>query len=199
MTRDHEAPLGPRAGALRPKATARQSFRRALPLAALILFQSAIWIVFVLDAGTDMLALWPDIFSDWHMIPEIGATFGLLLAIVFEVHILLRMLRRLAGLEQGLRVAAGALAQIMEEYFQDWGLTPSEQDIAAFTIKGFSIAEIAELRGSAEGTVKTHLHAIYRKAGVAGRAQLVSLLVEDLLRAPLPEAGPTRIGNALPL
>ena len=36
----------------------------------------------------------------------------------------------------------------MEGYFADWGLTPSEADIATFTIKGYSIAEIAGLRGS---------------------------------------------------
>ena len=57
--------------------------------------------------------------------------------------------------------------------------------IESFTIKGYAIAEIAVFRGSAEATVKTHLNAIYRKAGVSGRGQLVSLLIEDLLRAPL--------------
>ncbi len=88
-------------------------------------------------------------------------------------------------MEKSLGVAAGALAELMEDYFREWGLTPSEQDVAAFTIKGYAIAEIAEMRGSAEGTVKTHLNAIYRKAGVPGRGQLVSLLIEDLLNSPL--------------
>ncbi len=171
---------------------------RPYPLVALILFQTVVWAVFVLDVGSDMLQFWPNTFSDWHMIPEIAATIGMVLALVFEIRILLQMLRRQASLEQALRVAAGALAQIMEEYFLDWGLTPTEQDVAAFTIKGFSIAEVAELRGSAVGTVETHLNAIYRKAGVAGRAQLVSLLVEDLLRAPLTGEGPGQIGAPLP-
>ena len=43
----------------------------------------------------------------------------------------------------------------------------------------------AKLRGSAEGTIKTHLNAIYRKSGVTGRAQLVSILIEDLMRGTL--------------
>ena len=91
-------------------------------------------------------------------------------------------------------MAAGALAELMEDYFRQWALTPSEADVAAFTIKGYSIAEIATLRGSAEGTVKTHLNAIYRKAGVQGRGQLVSLLIEDLLNGPLvPGAGGTKV------
>ncbi|MBC7740336.1 MAG: helix-turn-helix transcriptional regulator [Candidatus Saccharibacteria bacterium] len=71
------------------------------------------------------------------------------------------------------------------DLFRGWHLTPTEQDVASFTIKGCSIAEIARLRGSAEGTIKTHLNAIYRKSGVTGRAQLVSVLVEDLLQTPL--------------
>ena len=54
-------------------------------------------------------------------------------------------------------------------------------------MKGCSIADIAQMRGSAEGTVKTHLNAIYRKAGVQGRGQLVSVLIEDLMNAPLVE------------
>lgn len=95
------------------------------------------------------------------------------------------MLQREERLRQGLGVATGELASIMEDYFRSWGLTSAEQDVATFTIKGYSIGEIAGLRGSAEGTIKTHLNAIYRKAKVQGRAQLVSLLVEDLLHAPL--------------
>ena len=95
-------------------------------------------------------------------------------------------------MQQSLTVAATALSDLMQGYFDSWGLTPTEQDVAAFTIKGCSIAEIATLRGSAEGTIKTHLNAIYRKSGVTGRAQLVSFLVDDLLHTPLiaPEAPP---------
>lgn len=50
-------------------------------------------------------------------------------------------------------------------------------------------AGIAGFRRSAGGTVKTHLNAICRKAGVAGRGRPVSLPVEDPMCAPpLPEA-----------
>jgi DNA-binding CsgD family transcriptional regulator len=77
------------------------------------------------------------------------------------------------------------MAEVIEDRFAAWGLTPSEADVAGFTIKGFSIAEVAELRGSSEATVKTHLNAVYRKAGVSGRTQLVSVFVEDLLAGPV--------------
>jgi DNA-binding CsgD family transcriptional regulator len=166
---------------------ARPKARDARLLIALIAFQMLCSAFFVVDIIED--------FQEGgvvltHMLPELGATLGLFVGLAFEVRALMNLMRRQAVMEKSLGVAAGALGALMEDYFRQWGLTPSEADVAAFTIKGYSIAEIATLRGSAEGTVKTHLNAIYRKAGVQGRGQLVSVLIEDLLNAPLvPEVG----------
>lgn len=159
-------------------------------LVALILFQALCTVVFAFDVFGDLGAAGPGGLADRHLLPELGATIGLVVAILFEVRVLMRLLRQQAIQAQALGVASGALAQVIEGYFRAWNLTPAEEDVAAFTIKGYSIAEIAVFRGSAEGTIKTHLNAIYRKAGVAGRAQLVSILVEDLLRAPLAGTSP---------
>ncbi|MFN3578474.1 MAG: helix-turn-helix transcriptional regulator, partial [Tabrizicola sp.] len=68
-------------------------------------------------------------------------------------------------------------------------------DVALFAIKGMSTAEIAQLRSTSEGTVKAQTNAIYRKAGVTGRPQLLSLFIEDLMRddgaiRPMPQAAP---------
>lgn len=166
-------------------------------LIGLILFQCLCALVFVIDISVDLRASGGEALT-LHLVPELAATAGLVVGIALQIKVLIRLLRRQARMAQGLDVARGALAELMEGYFRDWALTPSEQDVAAFAIKGFSIAEIAGLRGSAEATVKTHLNAIYRKAGVAGRSQLVSVLVEDLLRAPLvPGQGMTdRRGSA---
>lgn len=175
-------------GIARPKA------RGLRMLIALIAFQILCSAFFVVDIIEDFAA-GDAVFS--HMLPELGATLGLFVGLVFEVRALLHLLRRQAVMEKSLGVAAGALGALMEDYFRQWGLTPSEADVAAFTIKGFTIAEIAAMRGSAEGTVKTHLNAIYRKAGVQGRGQLVSVLIEDLLNAPLvPAGGPVDAGTA---
>ncbi len=157
---------------------------RSPALVGLILFQLACTAVFVWDVIADF----GEEISMLHIVPEIGATLGLLIGIAFEMRYLTQLLRRQETMARGLGIAAGALSDLMEGYFRDWGLTAAEQDVAAFTIKGYSIAEIAELRGSAEATVKTHLNAIYRKAGVPGRGQLVSILIEDLMRAPLVSA-----------
>ena len=103
--------------------------------------------------------------------------------------LLVRTLVRNRAVESRLRQVSGAFAALLEERFAGWGLTRSERDVAWFTIKGLSIAEIARLRGTSEGTVKAHSNAIYRKAGVSGRTQLLSLFIEDLMDgAPQPRA-----------
>jgi DNA-binding CsgD family transcriptional regulator len=100
--------------------------------------------------------------------------------------------------QERLRRASGAFLDLLEERFAEWGLTPAERDVALFAIKGMSTAEIAVLRNTSEGTVKAQTNAIYRKAGVTGRSQLLSLFIDDLMRdegtvraaaQPLQEAG----------
>ena len=74
---------------------------------------------------------------------------------------------------------------VLHERFADWGLTPAEKDVALFSIKGLSTADIANLRNTSEGTVKAQTNAIYRKAGVSGRPQLLSLFIDELMTDPL--------------
>lgn len=154
-------------------------------IVALMLIQAVCAAVFLADVIRDYLEEPANLWSHPHLVIEMLANVGLVGAIAFEGAYLVKLLRRQAHIDRALSVASGALHEVMEEYFAEWGLTPSEADVANFTIKGFTIAEIAALRGSAEGTVKTHLNAIYRKSGLQGRAQLVNLLVDELLGAPV--------------
>ncbi len=167
--------------ATRPNLTAT----RIWPLLLLIGIQCLCTEVFVRDVWADFVPKGWSAITNPGNLSEIAAITGLMLGVLFEAAVLWRLLHQQARMQQSLGVAAGALAELMQGYFHTWGLTPTEQDVATFTIKGYSIAEIARLRGSAEGTIKTHLNAIYRKSGVAGRSQLVSVLIEDLLQAPL--------------
>ena len=48
-------------------------------------------------------------------------------------------------------------------------------------IKGLSTQEISGIRDTRPGTVKSQSSAIYQKADVAGRNELVAYFVEDLL------------------
>lgn len=158
-----------------------------LVLASLMLFQGVCVVFFVVDVIDD-IALLPGAGGiGLPLSVELFANLGLIAAVVVEAIFLRRLIVRHANAERALSAATGALGEVMQNYFSNWGLTPSECDVAAFTIKGFSIAEIAGMRQSAEGTVKSQLNAIYRKSGLAGRGQLVSLLIEDLLNGPLPQ------------
>ncbi|MDQ2089478.1 helix-turn-helix transcriptional regulator [Marimonas arenosa] len=112
---------------------------------------------------------------------EIGAALGLILGVVLGWVAFRRTWARTHRAEQQLRAASGAFMELLEEHFDDWSLTPAERDVALFSIKGLSVADIAALRGTSEGTVKAQTNAIYRKAGVSGRPQLLSLFIEDLM------------------
>lgn len=62
----------------------------------------------------------------------------------------------------------------------DWGLSQAEADVAIFVVKGFSNAEIAEMRGCAIATVKTQLGRIYHKSGLASRYQLIAFVTDEV-------------------
>jgi DNA-binding CsgD family transcriptional regulator len=113
---------------------------------------------------------------------EIGASIGLVLGLVVGGLLVIRALKDRNSAEERLRRASGAFADLLQEKFAEWGLTASEKDVALFAIKGMSTADIAGLRSTSEGTVKAQTNAIYRKAGVSGRSQLLSLFIDDLMR-----------------
>ena len=119
----------------------------------------------------------------WHVheLIEVGAAIGLMLGVAFGGLALRAATRRTERAEEALRRASGAFMDVLEERFEAWGLTPAERDVALFAIKGMSTQEIATLRETSEGTVKAQTNAIYRKAGVTGRPQLLSLFIEDLM------------------
>ena len=112
---------------------------------------------------------------------EVGAAVGLLLGVALGWIALRRTMARNVAVEDQLRLASGAFMDVLEERFSNWALTPAERDVALFAIKGLSTNEIAELRQVSEGTIKAQTNAIYRKADVTGRNQLLSLFIDDLL------------------
>jgi DNA-binding CsgD family transcriptional regulator len=112
---------------------------------------------------------------------EIGAALGLLLGFVLGAVALSRSRRRQKHAEERLRIASAAFKDVVDDAFSEWSLTPAERDVALFCVKGLTTQEIAALRSTSEGTVKAQTNAIYRKAGVSGRSQLLSLFIEDLM------------------
>ncbi len=112
---------------------------------------------------------------------ETGAAVGLFLGVILGVLLLRKIMARNTHIEDQLRLASGAFMEVLDEYFTAWGLTPAERDVALFAIKGMSTSEMADLRDVSEGTIKAQTNAIYRKANVSGRTQLLSLFIDELI------------------
>ena len=154
-------------------------------LIGLILVQVFSTVFFVVDVIADFRAWGIGVAAGHiHLYIETAASFSLVAAIVLEVNYLMRLLRRKERLENSLRLAGSAIHDVIEAEFEDWKLTPAEQDVATFLVKGLSTVEIADMRGSAEGTVKAHLNAIYRKSGTRNRAEMLSQLIDTMMGGP---------------
>ncbi len=137
---------------------------------------------FIQDIVVSVLQLpVPPVRWEFYEFMEIGAAVGLVLGVVFGALVVRHSIRDAAKARAQLRAASGAFMELMQERFSEWGLTPAERDVAFFALKGMSIQEIASLRATSEGTVKAQTNAIYRKAGVSSRPQLLSLFIEDLI------------------
>lgn len=157
--------------------------RRNLALSLLLGVQVVCTLFFVADILSSTLNLLPGPLS-WEVreILEIAAAVGLVAGLGMGVVLFRRTLAERNQAQERLRRASGAFMVLLDERFREWALTPAERDVALFAIKGMSTAEIATLRATSEGTVKAQTNAIYRKAGVTGRSQLLSLFIEDLMR-----------------
>lgn len=83
--------------------------------------------------------------------------------------------------ERTLRSARGEFFEMLALQFDRWDLTDAERDVALLTVKGMSVAEIADIRNTSQGTIKSQNNAIYRKANVKGRTQLLGVLIDELL------------------
>jgi DNA-binding CsgD family transcriptional regulator len=163
--------------------------RRAVPrigpaagLFLLVALQAACLGVFLFSILGSVLGLRSrPIGWQWQELIELAALAGLFVGLVLGARGFVRALRECHAAEERLRRATGAFRDLLEQRFAEWGLTPAERDVALFAIKGLSVQEIARLRATSEGTVRAQTAAIYRKAGVSGRPQLISLFIESLM------------------
>jgi len=96
-----------------------------------------------------------------------------------------------------LRAGLGAA---LDDQFERWDLTSAQREVALLVLKGLSYKEIAEARTTAEHTVRNQALAIFRKAGLAGRAEMAAFFIEDLLMprgaVPLRRPGAFRAADA---
>ncbi len=94
----------------------------------------------------------------------------------------------LASEDPAIRVKVEALAAAVArreleragEIAQRYGLTRSELRLTAHLAEGGSVAGYAEKHGLSQGTVRTHLKAVFAKTGAHRQAELVLLLADSL-------------------
>jgi DNA-binding CsgD family transcriptional regulator len=143
----------------------------------IILFLSLV----VLASGADLLADLNEGVKTAHLLQE-GAILLVALAAISwiawslrrrsrEVVILREQLEEVRNLPQPAEVveARRRLGEVISSQFSDWKLTASEREVGLLLLKGFSLKEIAALRGTSEKTIRQQASSVYKKAGLSGR------------------------------
>lgn len=167
---------------------------RHAPLVAILALQTICAIYLVRDMVSSILGIeYEPLAWQYTEYLDIGAAIGLISGIGLGGRMLALSVRAGREAQEKLARARSAFVDLIEQRFADWALSPAERDVALFSIKGMSVAEIAALRGTSEGTIKAQAAAVYRKAGVGNRHQLLSLFIEDLFDPSAPvSADPPR-------
>ena len=153
--------------------------RRATALAAIIILQALCALFFIGDVIADLSG--GGHLEDLHLGLETLAALTLIGGVVFLMVELQRLLARVDDMDTGLRVARGQMAEVVEGFFEDWTLTQAERDVAMMILKGLDNEAIAKVRNTAPGTVRAQTTSIYSKSDTHGRAQFVSLFMEELM------------------
>jgi DNA-binding CsgD family transcriptional regulator len=78
------------------------------------------------------------------------------------------------------------LSDAIDRQLDRWGLSAAEREVALLLLKGLTHKDLAEVRGTSERTARQQALAVYRKAGLAGRAELSAFFLEDLLTPSAP-------------
>ena len=150
-------------------------------LAAIVFLQVGFSLFYIVDMSMEIFGIRKVAVSwEFREIVQLVTIVGLLLGAFLGIVVLKNISENVREVDNRMLAASGQFHELMASRFEEWGLSPSEKDVALFTLKGLSNSEIAEARGKSVGTIKAQCNAIYQKAGVKGRTQLISLFIEDL-------------------
>lgn len=158
------------------------SLSQPWPLYLLLAFQFVCALVFVGELATEVFGLrTTPIPYEWQELIQILASVGLISGVVVTAFYVRRSATRIKSMGKQLDVAAGQFENHLGEMFASWDLSQSEQSVAILAMKGFSNAEVSDMRGTSISTIKSQMNSIYKKSGLTNRQQLISFLVEELL------------------
>lgn len=164
-----------------PDRAKRLAARRTLILGLLLVVQVLCAVFFVADVVQETRHDgW-----DGHTAFEAAVAFALFAGVLLGGVEMRRTIERNRRAENAAAAASGAFAVLIDTRFEEWGLTAAEAEVALLALKGFDVAEMSSIRGTAEGTIRAQLARVYAKAGVTSRPQFVCLFIDDLLAAPI--------------
>lgn len=155
--------------------------RRAMVLAIIIVLQALCAMFFFGDVIADLNE--GGHLDDVHLTFEAIAALALIGGVIYLMYELRDLLNRMEAMDVGLRAARGEMKNLIDVFFDQWQLTSSEREVALFVLKGIDNETIAKMRGTASSTVRAQCTKIYQKADVDGRAQLLSVFMEELFHA----------------
>lgn len=150
------------------------SFTKYLPATVLFFAMS----FFIYDIISDLISNDDGIF---HITIELLVFIAISIVLFYE-------LQHVKSLDKEIKIEksktarlAGELLTVMREQFSQWGLSPSENEVALLLIKGLSMKEIADARSVKEKTIRSQATSIYAKSGCTGRHELAAYFIEDLM------------------
>lgn len=122
-----------------------------------------------------------EFYYEHHLVMETLAVFILGISLIVVGATFWHILRENRDYRAKAGLASGEFLRGLGVKFDEWELSDSESEIALLLIKGLTIQEIANVRSTKPGTIKSQSNAVYRKAEVKSRNELVAYFVEDLL------------------
>jgi DNA-binding CsgD family transcriptional regulator len=164
---------------------AKTKERRATMLAGLILLQALCALFFIGDVIEDFRE--DGHLDNPHLLLESVAAVALVGGVIFLMLELRGLLSRMSDMQTGLDIARGHLAEVIEAFFDEWKLTAAERDVAIMILKGLDNDTISQMRKTASGTVRAQATSVYAKSATDGRAQFISVFMEELMAG---EIGP---------
>ena len=167
---------------------------------------AAVLALIALLAGLDLLVDQREGVTAWHLLAE-GTVVGV--AGLGAFHLLrgawrlrkrldmqdrdfLAFRRQAEAWRNDSRKYVDGLSRSIDLQLDRWTLSAAEKEVAFLLLKGFSLRDIAQARGTSEKTARVQSSAIYAKSGLAGRSELSAFFLEDLLppRVTPPDDAP---------
>ncbi len=88
------------------------------------------------------------------------------------------VIRAIHVVHSGKRFIPPEVSQQLNGFFPEVALTPREIEVLALVARGFGNKEVADVLGTATGTVKAHVQSILSKLGARDRTHAVTIALE---------------------